>query len=53
MAEAGEYTQTVAKALGRSQQAVAHRANKLGLTLRSAPMARRSRLSDPRGGATA
>ncbi|MBS0502631.1 MAG: hypothetical protein JSS55_02290 [Proteobacteria bacterium] len=43
LAEAGAYTQDVAKALGRSQQSVAHRANRLGLSLRSAPMARRKR----------
>ncbi len=41
LAEAGVYTQDVAKALGRSQQSVAHRANKLGLSLKSAPMVRR------------
>lgn len=43
LAEAGVYTQDVARALGRSQQSVAHRANRLGLSLRSAPMARRKR----------
>lgn len=41
MAERGVYTQDVAKALGRSQQSVAHRANRLGLSLKSAPMVRR------------
>lgn len=41
LAEAGASTQEVAKALGRSQQSVATRANKLGFSLRSAPIARR------------
>lgn len=37
MAENGCYIQEVAKALGRTQQAVSHRANRLGVSLRSAP----------------
>lgn len=41
MVEAGGYTQDVAKALGRSQQSVAHRANRLGLSMKSAPMTRK------------
>lgn len=41
LAETGAYTQDIAKALGRTQQSVSHRANRLGLSLRSAPMRRR------------
>lgn len=37
LAEAGESTQSIAKAMNRTQMAVAHRANRLGLRLRSAP----------------
>lgn len=43
--EAGAYTQDVARALGRSQEAVRTRAETLGVSVRSAPRRRDGRLN--------